>query len=215
MDKMKQNYYGSLCTELYELLHKEAPREELDFYLSYAEKDKKILEVMCGSGRFLVPFMDRGFDICGIDLSAHMLERLKKKAPSAKAVQADILEYDSPDWFDYIFISSGSISLFTDTKLCRRILKKLKEMLTPEGRLVFAIETMADRCPDDNGYKITASARLLQREHMDFQTHLYRPGEMEQFLVEAGFKEINIYSSFQKAPAADDPEKSFLFVCRV
>ena len=46
MDKMKQNYYGSLCTELYELLHKEAPREELDFYLSYAEKDKKILEVM-------------------------------------------------------------------------------------------------------------------------------------------------------------------------
>ena len=234
MDKMKQNYYGSLCTELYELLHKEAPMDELDFYLSYAEKDKKILEVMCGSGRFLVPFMDRGFDICGIDLSAHMLERLKKKDPSAKAVQADILEYDSPDRFDYIFISSGSISLFTDTKLCRRILKKLKEMLAPEGKLVFAIETMADRCADDNGYKITASAetkegltlvlksrnhydgaRLLQREHMDFQTHLYRPGEMEQFLVEAGFKEINIYSSFQKAPAADDPEKSFLFVCRV
>lgn len=45
MDKMKQNYYGSLCTELYELLHKEAPRDELDFYLSYAEKDKKILEI--------------------------------------------------------------------------------------------------------------------------------------------------------------------------
>ena len=59
---------------------------------------------MCGSGRFLVPFMDRGFDICGIDLSAHMLDRLKKKAPSAKAVQADILEYDSPDRFDYIFM---------------------------------------------------------------------------------------------------------------
>lgn len=158
MDKMKQNYYGSLCTELYELLHKEAPRDELDL--------------------------------------------------------------------------------------------KQKEMLTPEGRLVFAVETMADRCPDDDGYKITASAetkegltlvlksrnhydeqsqtqfspgiyelydgaRLLQRERMDFQTHLYRPGEMEQFLVEAGFKEINIYSSFQKAPAVDDPEKSFLFMCRV
>ena len=53
-----------------------------------------------------------GFDICGIDLSAHMLERLKKKAPSAKAVQADILEYDSPDWFDYIFYLLGSISFY-------------------------------------------------------------------------------------------------------
>ena len=31
-----KNYYGSLCTELYEILHKDAPQEELDFYLSYA-----------------------------------------------------------------------------------------------------------------------------------------------------------------------------------
>lgn len=30
----KQNYYGSLCTEMYEILHKQAPRDELDFYLS-------------------------------------------------------------------------------------------------------------------------------------------------------------------------------------
>ena len=39
MDKMKQNYYGSLCTELYELLHKEAPRDELDFYNSCGDRN--------------------------------------------------------------------------------------------------------------------------------------------------------------------------------
>lgn len=250
MDKMKQNYYGSLCTERMSSCIRKRPGMNWISIFPMQRRIKRYWRSCAAAGVFLCPFMDRGFDICGIDLSAHMLERLKKKDPSAKAVQADILEYDSPDRFDYIFISSGSISLFTDTKLCRRILKKLKEMLAPEGKLVFAIETMADRCADDNGYKITASAetkegltlvlksrnhydeqsqtqfspgiyelydgaRLLQREHMDFQTHLYRPGEMEQFLVEAGFKEINIYSSFQKAPAADDPEKSFLFVCRV
>ena len=33
---------------------------------------------------------------------------------------------------------------------------------------------------------------------MDFQTHLYRPGEMEQLLRKAGFEEISVYSSFQK-----------------
>ena len=60
MSRPKQNYYGSLCAEMYEILHKTAPREELDFYLSYAEKEKKILEPLCGSGRFLVPFMERG-----------------------------------------------------------------------------------------------------------------------------------------------------------
>ena len=43
MSRPKQNYYGSLCAEMYEILHETAPREELDFYLSYAEKGKKIL----------------------------------------------------------------------------------------------------------------------------------------------------------------------------
>ena len=67
MSELKQNYYGSLCTEMYEILHEEAPQDELDFYLSYAEKGKKILEPLCGSGRFLIPFMERGFHICGMD----------------------------------------------------------------------------------------------------------------------------------------------------
>ena len=41
--EMIKNYYGSLCTEMYEILHKEAPQDELLFYLSYAEKGMKIL----------------------------------------------------------------------------------------------------------------------------------------------------------------------------
>lgn len=41
MSELKQNYYGSLCTEMYEILHEKAPQDELDFYLSYAEKRKK------------------------------------------------------------------------------------------------------------------------------------------------------------------------------
>ena len=40
----EKNYYGNLCTEMYEILHAEAPQDELNFYLSYAEKGKKILE---------------------------------------------------------------------------------------------------------------------------------------------------------------------------
>ena len=94
---------------MYEILHEKDPQDELNFYLSYAEKGKKILEPLCGSGRFLIPFMERSFDICGIDLSCEMLEKLKQKAPDAKIVQADILEYSSSEKYDYIFISSGSV----------------------------------------------------------------------------------------------------------
>lgn len=119
--EMIKNYYGSLCTEMYEILHKEAPQDELLFYLSYAEKGMKILEPLCGSGRFFIPFLERGYDITGIDLSTEMLAKLDEKVPNAKVFQKDILEYDSTVKYDYIFISSGSVSLFTDMDLCKRI----------------------------------------------------------------------------------------------
>lgn len=246
----KKNYYGSLCTEMYEILHEKAPEDELEFYLSYAQKGKKILEAMCGSGRFLVPFLEHGFDIFGIDLSVEMLSKLKQKAPDAKVVRADILEYDSKNQFDYIFISSGSVSLFTDLNLCKKILRKIKEMLTLEGKFVFAVETMADRCPDDKDYELSASAetkeglkltlksknyyeeqsqtqfspgiyelydgtKRLQSETMDFQTHLYKFGEMEQYLKEIGFTNIKTYASFSKEAAVDDTCEMFLFECSV
>ena len=79
-------------------------------YLSYAKKGQKILEPLCGSGRFLIPFMKRDFDICGIDLSAEMLNELKRKSPDARAVQADVTEYSPEEKFDYILIPSGSVS---------------------------------------------------------------------------------------------------------
>lgn len=38
MGELKQNDYGILCTEMYGILHEQAPQDELDFYLSYCEK---------------------------------------------------------------------------------------------------------------------------------------------------------------------------------
>lgn len=171
--EIKKNYYGSLCTEMYEILHEKAPQDELDFYLSYAEKGKKILEPLCGSGRFLVPFMERGFDICGMDLSSEMLDKLKQKAPNAKVVQADILEYSSKEKYDYIFISSGSVSLFTDMNLCKKILDKLKGMLAPKGKFVFAVDTVANRCPDDSDYKTSVSVKTKEGFHLTLKSKNY------------------------------------------
>lgn len=245
-----KNYYGNLCTEMYEILHDKAPQDELDFYLSYAEKNKKILEIMCGSGRFLVPFLEYGYNICGVDFSVEMLEKLKLKAPEADVEYADIAEYTTNEQFDYIFISSGSVSLFTDMNLCQKILKKIKGLLAPAGKFVFAVDTIAAKCLDNDDYEMSVSVKmkngfdlvlktknyfdvqqqvqfspgiyelydrdkLLKSEHMDFQTHLYKFGEMENYLREAGFTEIKTYSSFEKEIAIDDCCDMFLFECNL
>ncbi len=157
-----KNYYGNLCTEMYEILHKDAPLDELSFYLSYAEKGMNILEPLCGSGRFLIPFLERGFNICGMDMSTEMLAKLKEKTSVAKVVQGDILEYDSEEKYNYIFISSGSVSLFTDMEMCRAILYKMKCLLKKDGKFVFAVDTVANRCPDDSDYHILISVKTKE-----------------------------------------------------
>lgn len=245
-----KNYYGKLCTEMYEILHDKAPQDELDFYLSYAEKNKKILEIMCGSGRFLVPFLEYGYNIRGVDFSVEMLEKLKLKVPEADVEYADIAEYTTNEQFDYIFISSGSVSLFTDMNLCQKILKKIKGLLASAGKFVFAVDTIAAKCLDNDDYETSVSVKmkngfdlvlktknyfdvqqqiqfspgiyelydrdkLLKSEHMDFQTHLYKFGEMENYLREAGFTEIKTYSSFEKEIAIDDCCDMFLFECNL
>ena len=192
--------------------------------------------------------MERGLDICGIDLSSEMLAKLKEKAPNANVIKEDILEYDSEEKFDYIFISSGSVSLFTDMEMCRKILQKMKGLLKKDGRFVFAVDTVADKCPDDSDYHTSISVKtkegfdfvlkaknfydekthtqfspsiyelydgmeLLQKEEMDFQTHLYELGEMELYLKDIGFKKINVYSSYDKVIAENNQTEMFLYEC--
>ena len=218
------------------------------FVLKYAEKGKKILEPLCGSGRFLIPFIERGFDITGIDMSNEMLQKLKLKFPDAKTVHTDIMKYDPKEKFDYIFISSGSVSLFTDIDICKQILIRIKNWLLKTGKFVFAVDTIKNRCIDDNDYNIAVSVKtrenfeivlksknyyeeqtqtqfspsiyemynnteLIQSEFMDFQTHLYKYGEMEQYLKEVGFTQIKTFSSFAKEIAVNDKCDTFLFEC--
>jgi len=48
--------YGSLCTEFYDLDKPSAPADALAFYVERARKaGGRVLEPMCGSGRFLLP----------------------------------------------------------------------------------------------------------------------------------------------------------------
>ena len=173
MEELKKNYYGSLCTEMYEILHKEAPQDELKFYLSYAEKGMSVLEPLCGSGRFLVPFLEKGFFIKGVDNSKEMLGKLLEKAPDAVVVKSGIEEYQNEERFDYIFISSGSVSLFTDMEFCKNILSKMKELLKPGGKFVFAVDTVADRCPDCDEYKVSVTVTTKENYQLVLKSKSY------------------------------------------
>ena len=65
-----KEYYGELCTQIYETNKSIAGGKELEFYLSFVnDKAMKVLEPMCGNGRMLIPLLENGVDIEGFDIS--------------------------------------------------------------------------------------------------------------------------------------------------
>ena len=62
-------------------------------------------------------------------------------------------------------------------------------------------------------YEMYSDTELIQSEFMDFQTHLYKYGEMEEYLKEVGFTQVKTYSSFDKEIAINDRCEMFLFEC--
>lgn len=178
-----ENYYDNLCTEMYEILHATPPQDELNFYLTYAKAGMKMFEPLCGNGKFMIPFIEKGFDIYGNDLSQSMLDKLLKKCPTAKVECCNIENFKTNQKFDYIFIPSGSVGLFTNLNSLKNIFKNFYNILNKNGKFVFAVDTTNFKTPDHDDYKIVQDVNfqgkrmiLELKTFYDTKTHtLYQP----------------------------------------
>lgn len=110
---------------------------DLAFYKSRLpeNRDARILELCCGTGRPTLPIAKEGYDICGVDYTYSMLERARRKAAEAGLkvdfVEADIRTLDLHEKYDFVFIPFNSIhQLYTNDDLfaaLRRVRNHLKE----------------------------------------------------------------------------------------
>jgi SAM-dependent methyltransferase len=142
----KLDTYLGLCTEVYDLSKPEAPEDAFPFYQKYVHNSHgKILEPMCGTGRFLLPFLQEGYDITGFDASEHMLAALHHKAQKQglepTVWHGYIEQMRTNDSYGLIFIPCGSFGLLIDNQTAQNALKTFYNLLEPQGLLVFEIET--------------------------------------------------------------------------
>lgn len=142
----KLDSYLDLSTQFYELIRPEPSEDAYLFYRSYvSDADGKILEPMCGSGRFLLPLIQDGYDVSGFDASEYMLKALQDKADSRQLkpiVWQDFVgNLDGRDKYNLIFIPSGSFGHIIDLTEIKKSLKNFYDHLNENGILLFEAES--------------------------------------------------------------------------
>jgi len=175
--------YGRLCVEFYDLDKPTAPPEALAFYLAHARRcGGRVLEPMCGSGRFLVPMALGGIQVDGVDSSPAMLQACRSHARrlgvDASVHLQDMASLELPHRYSMAFIPSGSIGLVTQPAALRQALARLRSHLEPNGRLFLELAAEDDapqsatpldprtvQCPD--GTSITYSCSAFPSVHPD------------------------------------------------
>lgn len=120
--------YGKLCTEFYNADKKFASPEELQLYLELFSSQDLLFEPMCGSGRLLIPLMQQGYTVHGLDNSAAMLDSCKKRAQelSLKPIlhQGTIENYKPTNPYQGIIIPFASFQLLYPRENACLALKK-------------------------------------------------------------------------------------------
>jgi hypothetical protein len=148
------NSYKKLCTEFYDIDKPNAPTKAFEFYLRYAQQAKgSILEPMCGSGRFLLPLVEQGFSIDGVDASDDMLKACRENGQSRgltpNLFKQFLYQLELPIRYDLVIIPQGSFCLITDQLEIQESLRRLHAHMVTGATFVLEIERLMPQAPQD------------------------------------------------------------------
>ncbi|MBG9774462.1 class I SAM-dependent methyltransferase [Brevibacillus laterosporus] len=181
------SYYSTLCTELYDFT------KPVGYSLSgdieyYKERLKtcegRILEAAVGSGRFLIPLLETGYTVDGIDYSPEMLKSCRKRCDE-RGLKPNLYEGELQNFslsFNYgaIIIPTGSFCLIENREDSLDALKCFYKHLVPGGRLIVDLELPHDW---KTGKITTSTFSLLNGDGITLENKSLEMDLLNQFTV--------------------------------
>ncbi|MCG8352674.1 MAG: methyltransferase domain-containing protein [Chloroflexales bacterium] len=118
--------------------------EDIQFYREMARRTGgPIIELMCGSGRLLLPLAEEGYQVAGVDSSARMLDFAQAKlddanlAHRADLIHADVRSVELPErHFALAFVAINSFMHLEQSREQLAVLSLLRRSLMRKGVLI-------------------------------------------------------------------------------
>jgi len=168
----------------------------------------KLLDVGCGTGRHLVHFAEKGFDVTGVDLSDAMLriveEKLVAAQQSASLLKSDIchIPHLVDETFDAGICMFSTLGMVQGHKNRLACMHEVCRVLKPQGLFIFHCHNFLYRGLSVDTWREWISSYLLTfrgyelgdkiideyRSIKDMYLHTFRPAEIRRMVADAGFR---------------------------
>ena len=189
----------------------------------------RVLDLACGQGRHAHLLAEAGFDVDGLDLSAHLLAVARKRGtgPRLRYTRGDMRRLP-PRWsgrFDAVVNLFTSFGFFDDPRDDGQVLRECARVLVPGGRMVWqggsrdgvmAKFLEADWWPTADGTIVAQDRefdplsgfltihstwqRGRRTEHRSHRIRLYTATRLAELMLDAGLVVEQAWESFTDAP---------------
>jgi SAM-dependent methyltransferase len=143
-DEQPQTWHHGLIAEYWAHFNDDFRPHELPYFQRFIEDDgQPALDVACGTGRLLLPYLRAGLDVDGCDVSADMVALCRQKAEreglSTSLFVQPMHELDAPRRYRTIYVC-GAFGLGSTRVQDFEALVRFREHLEPGGTLLLDIE---------------------------------------------------------------------------
>jgi SAM-dependent methyltransferase len=175
------SYYNRLSSEFYDL-DKPVGHSfgDIEFYLERLEGcSGRILEPATGTGRILIPLLEKGLQVDGFDSSAEMMSICRANCEERDLhpllFEAEMESFEVDAKYDAIIIPAGTFLLLHQREDSIQALKNFYNHIAHDGRLIVDLflqtevsigetSTRTWECP--NGDVITLENKVVEIDHI-------------------------------------------------
>lgn len=215
-----KNYYGQngpYLKEHKDYFSEKRLKEDVDFMIKALKlkKTDKILDIACGHGRHTVELAKRGFDIEGIDFSAHLLSIARKTSKKANLdinfYKQNIHNIKLNKKYTKAFLFFSDFGIFDAQKAIKSIAKLLKKDATflLDTDNVFRLVKYLDKHPK-SPFKFDFINMELQEKGHKEKSKYYTVPQLREVFIKAKLFPYEYYGNYNFEEIDKDSKRTII-----